>query len=75
MESKTVSKNDKVRILEAYFEKSISKDEMELLLKYGIVFSPIPWIFNDPERENQEAERRKLICRVFGLSDSKVEWV
>jgi hypothetical protein len=70
-----ISLNEKSRILEAYFEKSISKSEMVLLLKHGINFPPIPWIFNDPERENQEAERRELICRVFGLTDSKVEWV
>jgi len=71
----TVSKNEKSRILKAYFEKSITKKEMETLLIHGIVMSPISWIFATEAEELKDRQRRQLIERVFGILYTKIEWV
>jgi hypothetical protein len=75
MESMTVSKNEKARILEAYFDKSITKDEMELLLKKGIHIPPIDWIYSNQIEKFESEKRRDLISKVFGYSFPKIEWV
>jgi hypothetical protein len=71
----TVSKNEKSRILKAYFDKSISKIEMETLLIYGIVMSPVSWIFATEAEQLKDKQRRQLICRIFGLTDTEINWV
>lgn len=62
---------DKVRILESYFEKSITKKELKLLLKLGIVCTPIPWINESPE----DKMKRELVSRIFGKSNINILWV
>lgn len=66
---------DKARILEAYFEKSISKEEMEFLLEVGIICTPIPWIFNSQEEKRKDTKKRQLIERIFGIKNIEVNWV
>lgn len=66
---------DKARILEAYFENSISKEEMEFLLEVGIICTPIPWIFNRPEEKRKDTKKRLLIERIFGIKNIEVNWV
>jgi len=70
-----MNKKQKALILQAYFDKAISKMELNTLLKHGIVFPPIPWVFDDMEQERQETQRRQLICRVFNLKDTVFKWV
>ena len=65
----------KIKILEAYFQKAISKDGLEFLLKNGIVFPPIPWIYEDEEESKKEERKRELSCKVFGVSPfPKIKW-
>lgn len=68
-------RNDKARILEAYFEKSISKEEMKFLLKHGKAISPIEWVYSNEEEKKKQEQKRELISRVFGHSFPKIEWV
>jgi hypothetical protein len=73
-----VSKEQKARILEAYFSKSITKDEMELLLRNGIIHPPIQWLDEDEKETEEETKRRELISRVFGYSIRvipQIEWI
>jgi hypothetical protein len=70
-----VSKNEKSRILKAYFDKSITKQEMETLLIHGIVMSPISWILPTEGEQLKDKQRRQLIERVFGILYTKIEWV
>jgi hypothetical protein len=71
----TVCRNDKALILKAYLEKSISKDQMELLLSEGINLPPIPWNFDSEEVQRKDSEKRDLISRIFGITHQKIEWV
>jgi len=71
----TVSKNEKARILEAYFEKAITKEEMEVLLIEGIVIPPIPWVISLESEQLKDNRKRELILKVFGLQCRKVEWL
>lgn len=66
---------DKARILEAYFENSISKEEMEFLLEVGIICTPIPWIFDNQDEKRKDTKKRKLIESVFGIKNIEVKWV
>ncbi|PZX52464.1 hypothetical protein LV84_03470 [Algoriphagus ratkowskyi] len=70
-----VSKNEKARILEAYFEKSISKGEMEKLLQEGITIPPIDWVYSNEDDKLKKEQRRQLIEKVFKVSFPKIEWV
>jgi hypothetical protein len=73
-----VSKEHKARILEAYFDKSITREEMELLLSKGTICPPIQWIGEDETETEQETKRRELISRVFGYSITvmpPIEWI
>ncbi|MFN3801342.1 hypothetical protein [Belliella pelovolcani] len=70
-----MNKSDKIRILEAYFEKTISKEEMEFLLKHGKVIAPIEWVYTNEDEKKQRENERELISRVFGQSFPKIEWV
>lgn len=68
-------KKDKIRILEAYFEKTISKEEIKFLLMHGKSITPFEWIYkNEDERKIQE-QKRELISKVFGQSFPKIIWV
>jgi len=71
----TVCRNDKARILEAFLEKAISKNQMVMLLTEGISIPPIPWIFEDKENQTKDSEKREILCRVFGITFSKIEWI
>jgi hypothetical protein len=71
----TVSKIEKSRILEAYLNKSITKQEMETLLIHGIIMSPVSWIFATEAEQLKEKQSRQLICRIFGLTDTEINWV
>ena len=74
----TVSKEQKARILEAYFSKSITKDEMELLLRKWIIYPPILWLDEDEKETEEETKRREMVSRVFGYSITvipPIEWI
>lgn len=70
-----VCKNDKAEILKAYFEKLISKDQMEFLLTHGKAIAPIEWVYSNEEGKKTQEQKRELISRVFGISYPKIEWV
>jgi len=70
-----VSKNEKSLILKAYFDKSITKQEMETLLIHGIIMSPVSWILPTETEQLKEKQRRQLICNIFGLTDTEIRWV
>lgn len=71
----TILRNDKAKILRAYLEKSISKDQMEILLNEGSTVPPIPWIFSNYEDERKDFEKRELIGKIWGVSYSKIDWI
>lgn len=70
-----LSRNDKAQILEAYFDKTISKDEMEFLLKHGKAITPIEWVYSNEEEKRKQEQKRELISRVFGHTISGIEWI
>lgn len=71
----TILRNDKAKILRSYLEKSISKDQMEMLLNEGSIMPPIPWIFESEEAQQKDSEKRGLLSRVLGITFQNVEWV
>lgn len=70
-----LSRNDKARILEAYFDRTISKDEMEFLLRHGKAITPTEWVYSNEEEKRKQEQKREFISRVFGHSFPKIEWV
>jgi hypothetical protein len=71
-----MTKENKTRLLEAYFEKTISKEEMEFLLKNGTNVPAIDWI--DPAKGKKESineRKRELISKVFGRKFPKIVWI
>lgn len=71
----TILKNDKAKILRAYLEKSISKDQMEMLLNEGLIMPPIVWIFESEQEQKRDSEKRELIGKIIGINYPKVKWV
>lgn len=70
-----VCKNEKSRILQAYFDKNITKDEMEFLLEVGIIVQPIEWIYSNDAEQKKHEMKRELIEKDFGIVYLKIEWV
>jgi hypothetical protein len=61
-----LSKDQKAQILKAYFEKSISKDDMKFLFDVGLVIPPIQWTFKNQEEEKKFDRKRELAGKVLG---------
>lgn len=70
-----LSKNQKLRILEAYFDKLISKNEMKYLLKVGITILPIEWVYSNDAEQRKNDKKRALLAKVFEISFPNIEWV
>lgn len=74
MESKTVSKNQKILILESYRKKIITKDEMNFLLKSGLSVPHIMWSENSSNLSEYH-RKRDLIEKVTGQTFPKITWI
>jgi hypothetical protein len=69
-------KAQKALILKAYFEKSISKIEMETLLNEGIAIHPTEWVYSNEVERIAQARKREMIRKVFGFSlIPEIDWV
>lgn len=66
-----ISRNNKARILEAYFGRAISKDEMEFLLRHDKAITPKDWVYSNEDEKKKQEQKRELISRVFGHSFPK----
>lgn len=66
-----VTKNQKIKIVKAYLDKSIDKEEMKFLFDHGITMPPIQW---QDEDDKKYEKKRELIEKVFGVTMQKVEW-
>jgi hypothetical protein len=72
----TTSKAQKALILKAYFEKSISKIEMETLLMEGIAIQPTEWVYSNEVERRSQARKREMIQKVFGFGlIPEIDWV
>jgi hypothetical protein len=70
-----IASDQKAMILQAYFEKIISKDDMKFILEVGTIVPPIPWMgLNEVEEKNQW-RKRSLIEKIKGQNFIKIEWV
>ncbi|UJP65535.1 hypothetical protein [Mongoliitalea daihaiensis] len=63
---------DKRKILEAYLDKTIDKEEMKFLFDHGIIVPPIQWV---DSKEKINDKKRELLSRVFGMTFPKIEWI
>lgn len=70
-----VSKEQKAQILKAYFDKSISKKEMETLLENSFAIHPMEWAYSNENERKEKEQKRDLISKVFGISFPRIEWV
>jgi ribosome biogenesis protein Tsr3 len=69
-------KRQKTLILKAFFESSISRDEMENFLNEGIAIHPTEWVYSNELERIAQARKRELIQKVFGFGlIREIEWV
>ena len=67
-----MNKDQKIQLLKAFFEKSISKDDMKFLLEVGLSIPPIQWIFDNEEEEQKFDRKRELVGKVLGRPLPKI---
>ena len=67
-----LSKDQKAQILKAYFDKSISKDDMKFLFEVGLIIPPIQWVFQNQEEERKFDRKRELVGKVLGRTFPKI---
>ncbi|WP_445691405.1 MULTISPECIES: hypothetical protein [Bacteroidota] len=67
-----MNKDQKIQLLKAFFEKSISKDDMKFLLEVGLSIPPIQWIFENEEEEQKFDRKRELVGKVLGRPLPKI---
>ena len=66
-----MTKTVKAKLLNAYLDKTISRDELSFLIEKGISIPPIAWL----EENSEEGIRRKLVARVLGVKFPEIEWI
>jgi len=67
-----MTKDQKIQLLKAFFEKSISKDDMKFLFEVGLSIPPIQWIFKNEEEEKKFDRKRELVGKVLGRPLPKI---
>lgn len=70
-----MNSESKIKILKAYFDGRINKDEMKFLLEVGINPPPIVWIYPSEEEQKKQERKRVLVNKVLGRNIPKVKWV
>lgn len=70
-----MNSESKVKILKAYFDGRINKEEMKFLFEIGIIAPPITWIYPSEEEQRKQERKRELVDKVEGRETSKVKWV
>lgn len=67
---------DKKKILRAYLDLTIDKEEMKFLLENGVHIPIIEWVpAGNNAKEELREKRRELIERVLGIKFPKITWV
>jgi len=67
-----MTKDQKIQLLKAFFEKSISKNDMKFLFEVGLSIPPIQWIFKNEEEEKKFDRKRELVGKVLGRPLPKI---
>ena len=67
-----LSKDQKTKILKAYFEKLIFKDDLKFLFEVGLIIPPIQWTFKSLEEEKKFDRKRELVGKVLGRALPKI---
>lgn len=70
-----MSRESKAKILKAFFEGIITKDEMIFLFEVGIIVPPIPWIYPTDDLQKKNKAKRDLVERIFDYNSPKVTWI
>ena len=71
-----MTREQKTKILEAFLDKAINKEEMTFLLDNGLHIPIIEWIpAGHKAKEEASQKRRELIERVRGVKFPKITWV
>ncbi|MDE0561325.1 hypothetical protein OU792_15100 [Algoriphagus sp. NF] len=70
-----MTKFEKIKILDSYFQKTISKEDLKFLFEKGTAIPPIPWIKSNEEEQKEDDRKRELIENVFGVKLPKIEWI
>lgn len=67
---------EKKKILEAYLNNTIDKEEMKFLFDHGLHMPIIEWVSaGNKSKEEASQKRRELIERVTGIKFPKITWV
>lgn len=70
-----MTKLEKARLIEGYFQKAISKEDLKFLFTVGIAIPPVPWIRSNEEELKADNLKRRLITNIFRVRFQKIEWV
>lgn len=70
-----MNSESKIKILKAYFDGRINKDEMKFLFQVGINIPPITWIYSSEAEQTRQEKKRDLVGKVLGRNIPKVKWV
>jgi hypothetical protein len=70
-----MNSESKIKILKAYFDGRINKDEMKFLFKVGIIIPPITWIYSSGTEQRRQEKKRDLVDKILGYKTPKVKWV
>ena len=70
-----MNKESKTKILKAFFDGIITKDEMIFLFEVGIIIPPIIWKYPSEEEQKRQEKKRDLVEKIFDRKFPKVTWI
>lgn len=70
-----MTRESKSKILKAYLDGTITKEEMIFLFEVGIIVPPIPWIYPTDDHQKKHQAKRDLVERIFDYNFPKIEWI
>jgi hypothetical protein len=65
----------KTKIIQAYLDKAITKDEMKILLTDGHAYTPVPWIFDNKKDKEINRLYRIAFEKVFNKTIPEINWI
>ena len=69
-----MNKDEKIRLFKAYLTGEITREQLDFLIQYGTIITPIQWVNMGLKECEIENKRRELVHLVFQIPKIETNW-